>query len=798
MIEQISQLFGPAAPTVTKVLLHSLWQGSLVALLLAAAMVLLKRSSARLRYAVACMAMLLVVGLSVASGVYVAGENRSAAAGTAAEYHALNTSGPADSEATSAAASMTGTPESSATSGGWNLRPLQQLVFPSWIAGVLLLSLCHFIGWGKTRRLTRQGPAQVSEDWRARFRRLCNTAGLDRAIDIAGSSVARIPCVVGWAKPVILIPLSSFTGLEAEELEMIILHELAHIRRHDVLVGYFQTVVEILFFFNPAVWWISRQIRAEREHCCDDFAIALSGDRLGYARALTNLELTRTIRTRSARTSLVAAADSTPLLQRVRRILGAPSEQGQPSRGSVGGILLLATLLTVGFSALSGSTYSDTSSKTVLETSDKIESEDGDIYGEWEIESRGRRTQISMRFDREGTTGFSVNTDDLIGQNDLSGNRFKLERDAGTFYFEGQLERDGDELWGSGDCFFRANAEYVKAMEDLGYDLGTPGRSKYDQARSEYKRSRSRGSHNRDRSLILGIHDVTLAFARGLDSLGYDNLSFSKLLEAHIHNVSPEFIRELRELGYENLRMSKLVEMQIHDAEPDYIRELNRLGYTDLSPDRLVEMRIHDVEPEFIEELAELGYERLRPSELVEMQIHDVEPEFVRELDRLGYKDLSRSRLVEFQIHNVEPSFIEELAELGYDDLSPSKLVEFRIHSVTPRFVRELAELGYDDLSPSKLVEFKIHSVTPRFVRELAELGYDDLSPSKLVEFRIHSVTPRLIRELAELGYRDISPSRLVEMKIHNVTPSFIERLQSRGYDDLSPRELVDIKIHGR
>ncbi|MCP4685004.1 MAG: M56 family metallopeptidase [bacterium] len=705
MIGQFSQVLGPVASVTTKVLLHSIWQGGLVALLLAAALAFIRHSDTRVRYAVSCLSLVLMVGLSIATGYYIAGSGR---APTAIEYEASGSSATTLAQEASTSETIAAS-EASPSATGLSLQSLQWLVFPGWAAGVLILSLYHLVGWRKVRGLTRRGTQPVSEAWKERFERLRTAAGLDRAVDIAGSSLARVPCVVGWIKPVILIPLGSFSGLTVEELEMIILHELAHIRRHDVLVGYVQAIAEILLFFNPAVWWVSRKIRIEREHCCDDLAIELSGNRLGYARALAALA-----ESRIGRTSLVAAADGTPLLERVRRIMGVPSRQAQPSRGSLGGALLLAGLLLLSFTAFGGSTYSDTKPATVLESSNPVEPERGDIRGEWEIESQGRSAQVRTRFGRNRETGFSVRTRKFLEQVDLAGTNYKLQRDAGTFYFEGRFEQDGDEFWGSGDCFFRADPAYVEAMDHLGYSLDD------------------------EDVLTLAIHNVKLDWVKGLDQLGYDDLSFNELLEAHIHDVTPEYIDDLQELGYDNLRMSKLVEMQIHDVEAEYIRELNRLGYDRLSPSRLVEMCIHDVETEYIEEMAELGYYHLSPSQLVEMQIHDVDVDFVRELGELGYDDLSRSKLVEFQIHDVTPSFIRGFAELGYQNLKPSKLVEFSIHDVTPRYIRQLAELGYEDISPSRLVEMQIHDVTPSFIKKMQRRGYDDLSPRDLVDLKIH------------------------------------------------------------
>jgi len=120
----------------------------------------------------------------------------------------------------------------------------------------------------------------------------------------------------------ILLPASALTGLSSEQLEAIFAHELAHIRRNDYLLNILQTIVEILGFYHPAVWWISHKIRAERENCCDDLAVSISGDRVCYARALTSME---EIRARHGQ--LAVAAGGGNLFKRIYRLLGKDSAE---------------------------------------------------------------------------------------------------------------------------------------------------------------------------------------------------------------------------------------------------------------------------------------------------------------------------------------------------------------------------------------------------------------------------------------------------------------------------------------
>jgi beta-lactamase regulating signal transducer with metallopeptidase domain len=122
--------------------------------------------------------------------------------------------------------------------------------------------------------------------------------------------------VMGWLRPIVLVPAGVLTGLPPQQVDALIAHELSHIQRHDVLVGWIQVVAETLLFYHPAVWWVSRQLRIEREHCCDDRAVAVCRDRLTYARALTTLATQRTAQPAGA----LAASDGS-LLTRIRRLV---------------------------------------------------------------------------------------------------------------------------------------------------------------------------------------------------------------------------------------------------------------------------------------------------------------------------------------------------------------------------------------------------------------------------------------------------------------------------------------------
>ena len=152
--------------------------------------------------------------------------------------------------------------------------------------------------------------------WQQRLNLLARRLHLSRPVTLLESCLARVPVVIGYIRPVILMPVGLLTGMPAGQLESILLHELAHIRRYDYLVNLLQTSVEGLLFYHPAVWWISGVIRTEREHCCDDLAVSLSGDAREYATALATLEQCRWD---AAETALAATGGN--IVKRIRRLL---------------------------------------------------------------------------------------------------------------------------------------------------------------------------------------------------------------------------------------------------------------------------------------------------------------------------------------------------------------------------------------------------------------------------------------------------------------------------------------------
>jgi beta-lactamase regulating signal transducer with metallopeptidase domain len=217
-----------------------------------------------------------------------------------------------------------------------------------WIAGAGAAAVRLAAGWVRLQRL-RASAVPVSESWQSAVDGLRRRLGVRRAVCLVETRLAEVPGVVGWASPLLLFPAGLLAGLPPAHVQLVLAHELAHVRRNDYLWNLVQTAVETVFFFHPAVWWLSRRVREERELCCDDAVVAEFADRQLYAEALTSIERLRG----RAEGNLALAAGGADLLRRVRRLVDAPptTSRANPTFGIVAAALLIAGLGFVGIDA---------------------------------------------------------------------------------------------------------------------------------------------------------------------------------------------------------------------------------------------------------------------------------------------------------------------------------------------------------------------------------------------------------------------------------------------------------------
>jgi beta-lactamase regulating signal transducer with metallopeptidase domain len=678
-------------------LFHFLWQGALVAALLGALLWFLRNRTPALRYALACGALATMFALPVATAWSLAARG---AGRSSPETGASNLSSGALPFPASTGADANVDPMIPATLRN-RLEALRPWALSVWFAGVLFLSVRFLGGLAAARRLIRRGTRPAPRAWQEALAGIAARLSIARPVRLLESAVVKVPTAIGAFRPVILFPATVFLGLPTRGLEALLAHELAHVRRHDYLVNVLQTVAETLLFYHPAVWWVSARVRVEREQCCDDLAIAATGDPRSYARALMRLE-----EMRGAAPALAVAAGGGDLWKRIVRLLTQRPAEGDGPAGWLAGALALAMLVVLGAAARVGPENAWATDSLATPAPDAV------VHA------------FQTPVDRAEPAETAVHSDEIPAA-ELPESAVDPE--------EPVIAEEAEETEP------QEEQEAQETQEPPRPDVPAEMRALTD-----------------DETAAFRNHGVPPEFVRSVAALGYAKADPDDIVSLAIHAVTANSIAEMNGI-FGNLPLEEHVSFKIHGVTPQEVRRLSALGFRKLSPDDVVSMKIHGVDAAYVEKLRSAGHGQLSAEDAVSARIHGVEPGDADAWSRAGYANASLEDLVSARIHGASPEFASEVRSLGFSNVSLEDVVSFRIHGVTGGYLRDLKFLGFTPpaFTADDAVAFRIHGVTAQFVREIRSLGYSDASPDDLVDLRVHGVSAAEIRkENARAGRR--------------------------------------------
>jgi beta-lactamase regulating signal transducer with metallopeptidase domain len=609
-------------------LLHFLWQGAGLAALFAVASAVCRSASAR--YALAVGALVLMLASPVVTFTWLRAQANPAVrngAGGAAAWAETSTQN---------ATALPGSHAPIAESRSEQPVALLWLV-EAWFLGVLLLSLRTAGGLLLIERMRRKEIQPVGAVLLARCVALQRRMGLDRVIRYCECHRLDAPAVLGWSRPVVLLPVRALTGLSEAQIEAVIAHELAHIRRLDCFVNLFQIATETLLFYHPAVWWVSQRIRAEREHCCDDEAIAICGDAVNYARALTLMEERRTA------PALLMAANRSPLAERVVRLLGWDGAAGRMRvAGLAGSLLCLAGALLAG-NAFLGVAHAALSGGA----SAKQEQQSGTV-----IVVRPEPASAKELAAQAAKPAPAVQPAPKPQANPASepqtANDGKKQSYMDAMAAAGVKITDVDELISM--KVQGVTPEYIKGLRDLGLQP------------------------NVDELIGMKVQGITPEYVRQMRKFD-SNASIDDLIGMKVQGITPEYFLEARKT-YSNLSIEELIGMKVQGITPEYIREFHDLGLQP-SADELIGLKVQGVMPSYVKDMRATG---LKPNtdDLIGMKVQGITPEYVKALQAAGFKDLDSDELIGAKVQGVTPEFIAKARKHGFQNLTLDKLISLK------------------------------------------------------------------------------------------------------------------------
>jgi beta-lactamase regulating signal transducer with metallopeptidase domain len=561
-------------------LIHFCWQAAAIAGIYRMLTVLLARSASQTRYVLAVAAMLLMVGAAV--GTFALQIRSSTPSPTL--HNAVSTvEGASLVLPRTLAPGLISQREDVAGSTQANLL---RWIDGFWVLGVVVLSVRSLGGWWVIQRLRATAIAEAPETVRASFWRIHAAMGLSKPVLLRVSSAITGPITVGALRAMVLLPLSAITLLGPDELEMVLAHELAHVRRADFLCNLVQTLVETLFFFHPAVWWIGNRIRHERELCCDDLALKVCPNPVTYATALFRLEEQRA---RQWRLAMALDGHQAPqtLRLRIARILGEPVAR-------VGGRPVQPFSLAVACIALAVSLFA--ARPVVASLNPALSSASTHIASlQASAAPAGKVLKPALK-----ATMHLVSAGAVL--------------QAAT--------SDPEEKQSNAT---QPRASYIDRMKAAGYDVDL------------------------DKFIAMKIQNVTPEYAQAMAQAGFGKPSADELISCKIQGVTPEYISGLKQQGFQIKSFQDAVSFRIFGVTPEFVAGMKSAGFNDLTSEQLVALRVQGVTPEYARQIAQ-EYPGVTVDDVVKTRIFHIDAAFIESAKKHGFTHLSLEKLVQLRI----------------------------------------------------------------------------------------------------------------------------------------------------
>jgi beta-lactamase regulating signal transducer with metallopeptidase domain len=486
-----------------------------------------------------------------------------------------------------------------------------------WLVGVLILSIRTVGGWWLIQRLRRSGLAQVPESVLSSLTCLSQHMGIRRQIELRVSERISGPLAMGVFRSLILLPASILTALNEEQLEVVLAHELAHIRRADYLWNMLQSMIETLFFFHPAVWWVSNKLREQRELCCDDAALACCSDPLVYATALLRLE-----EQRSSRLHLAMALDGhqtgTGLRARIVRILGeAPQGRREIAPLSLLGVCVMLGLFLFPLQQLFASLPTKAKQTAqILGAAVVVPSPSPKIFANpLPVAQPAVRPLHVACLDELPAPVHVASVSHAISQ-------------AAT----ATATATATPVAAQSAPVVAANAsqksDYIARMRAAGYDVDL------------------------DKFIAMKIQGITPEFAQSMGAIGFGKPTADEMISLKIFGVTPETVKELRASGLDATSFQDLVSYRIFKVTPEFVAGMKEAGFSGILAKKLVELRVQGVTPEFARATKQ-QFPDVTVDQLVQLRIFHIDDAFVASAKSHGFDHLTIDKLVKLRISGL-------------------------------------------------------------------------------------------------------------------------------------------------
>ncbi len=540
-----------------------------------------------------------------------------------------------------------------------------------WLAGVCFLALRAAGGWWRLKSLRRGAQVAVPPAMQRSFAKVVGQLRLAQPVVLRVSRELISPMAMGIWRTSVILPLSVATSLPAEQLEAVLAHELAHIRRWDYFCNLLQTAIECLFFFHPAVWWMNRRTRELREVCCDEIAARTCADPGIYAEALLQMEEQRAEHLQLA---VALHGKSGTLLNRIRRVMGERTmEYGSMSVVRVAAACLVVAGLAVAPHVAKGLKADPANARIVA--GEKVAPV---------LMKPALRGNVAVAAPAAHNESAGVEVSQAVPAPAPAPAAIPVAEAApAPAAMPAPMPRH-EEMQDAGNA---SGKDYLQKMRDAGYPLDL----------------------NKDLDTIISLRSVgvTPEYAKAMAATGMGTPTMHDLVAMKSQGITPEYVAQMKAGGLAPENLHELIALRSVGVTPEYAKAMAAAGMGTPTTHDLVAMKSQGITPEYVAQLKAGGLAPADLHELIALRSVGVTPEYAKGMASTGFQGFSTHDLVALKAQGVTPEYVRWI-KTTFPNADLQEVRKAAVFHIDEEFINKAKAHSFNSTDLDKLVKLKI------------------------------------------------------------------------------------------